>query len=143
MGRSASNAATPLWQPHRTYVHQTLLSSTGQDSGAWDDMNIDTFNSRYRLSHKHLELSEGGVEIRNEDMAERVAKEMGGVGGVVVSKSTASRWKHSSVPDLATVGAIARVCGVHVGWLTFGEAGGPTPDFVTRPRASDRHSDEG
>ena len=72
---------------------------------------------------------------------ERVAHEMGG--GASVSGNAASRWKRSSMPDLETVGAIARVFGIHVGWLAFGVAGGPPPDFVTQFPASDQESSEG
>ena len=103
-------------------------------------MEAESFNDRYRLCRKHLELVEGGIEIRNLDMASRVASEIGG--NASVSTSTTSRWRGTTVPDLATVGAIARVFGVNAGWLAYGKSGGPPPDFVTRPRASGRSVEE-
>ena len=136
MGNSTSGAALILW-PSRVQYHLPMdMSIYGH---GWD-MDLDSFNGRYRLCHKHLEFVEGGVLIRNQDMAERVAREME-VGSIGVN--TASRWKKSTLPDPATIGAIARVCGVHVGWLVFGEEGGPPPAFVTRLPVSDQTADEG
>ncbi len=95
------------------------------------------FNERYRLAVKFLEIREGTSIISNGEMVRRVAAE---TGGESLTPSSASRWKSKSVPDLAILGAIARVCGVHPGWLAFGEAGGPPPDFVNLRQASTRLS---
>lgn len=94
---------------------------------------MDTFHERYRLAVKYLEIQEGASTISNVEMVRRVAAE---TGGELLTPSSASRWKSTAVPDLAVLGAIARVCGVHPGWLAFGEAGGPPPDFVNLRRAS-------
>ena len=94
---------------------------------------MDTFHERYRLAVKYLEILERASTISNVEMVRRVAEEMG---GEALTPSSASRWKSTAVPDLAVLGAIARVCRVHPGWLAFGEAGGPAPDFVSLPQAS-------
>ncbi len=94
---------------------------------------MDTFHERYRLAVKYLEIQEGASTISNVAMVRRVAAQ---TGGESLTPSSASRWKSTAVPDLAVLGAIARVCGVHPGWLAFGEAGGPPPDFVNLRRAS-------
>ena len=98
---------------------------------------MDTFHERYRLAVKYLEIQEGASTISNVAMVRRVAVEMGGES---LTPSSASRWKSTAVPNLVILGAIARVCGVHPGWLAFGEPGGPPPDFVNRRRASSRLS---
>ncbi len=98
---------------------------------------MDTFNERYRLAVKYLEIREWASTISNVEMVRRVVAE---TGGESLTPSSASRWKSKSVPDLAILGAIARVCGVHPGWLAFGEAGGPPPDFVNLRQASTRPS---
>lgn len=98
---------------------------------------MDTFNERYRLSVKYLEILEGASTISNVEMVRRVAEE---TGGELLTPSSASRWKSTAIPDLANLGAIARVCHVHPGWLAFGEAGGPPPDFSSLPQASTRLS---
>ncbi len=96
---------------------------------------MDTFNERYRLAVKYLEIREWASTISNVEMVRRVAAE---TGGESLTPSSASRWKSTAVPDLSVLGAIAKVCGVHPGWLAFGEAGGPPPDFVNLHRASTR-----
>ncbi len=98
---------------------------------------MDTFHERYRLAVKYLEIREGASTISNVAMVRRVAAE---TGGESLTPSSASRWKSTAVPDLAVLGAIARVCGVHPGWLAFGKAGGPPPDFVNLHQASTRLS---
>ena len=98
---------------------------------------MDTFHERYRLAVKYLEIREGASTISNVEMVRRVAAEMD---GEPLTPSSASRWKSEAVPDLASLGAIARVCGVHPGWLAFGEAGGQPPDFVNLRQASSRPS---
>ena len=72
---------------------------------------MDTFHERYRLAVKYLEIREGASTISNVAMVRRVAAEMGGES---LTPSSASRWKSKAVPDLAILGAIARVCGPYV-----------------------------
>ena len=98
---------------------------------------MDTFNERYRLAVKYLEIREWASTVSNVEMVRRVAAE---TGGESLTPSSASRWKSTAVPDLAILGAIAQVCGVHPGWLAFGEGGGPPPDFVNLHQASTRLS---
>ena len=98
---------------------------------------MNTFHERYRLAVKYLEIREGASTISNGEMVRRVAAE---AGGESLSPSSASRWKSKAVPNLAILGAIARVCGVHPGWLAFGEVGGPPPDFINLPQTSTRLS---
>ena len=98
---------------------------------------MDRFNERYRLAVKFLEIREGASTISNVEIVRRVAAE---TGGESLSPSSASRWKSKAVPDLSILGVIAQVCGVHPGWLAFGEVGGPPPDFVNLPQASTRRS---
>ncbi len=94
---------------------------------------MDTFNERYRLAVKYLEIREWASTISNVEMVRRVAAE---TGGESLTPSSASRWKSTAVPDLSVLGAIAQVCGVHPGWLAFGAEGGPPPDFINLPQAS-------
>lgn len=42
-----------------------------------------------------------------------------------VSPSSVKRWEEGTIPDVATVAAIAAACGVSAGWLAFGEGDGP------------------
>lgn len=87
----------------------------------------------------HLSAREGR-KVPQAEVAGLVAKALGN--GDPVSPSTVGRWLKGSVPDLATLEAIAVVCGVDPGWLTFGRAssapapGNPAADQAVRVESS-------
>jgi transcriptional regulator with XRE-family HTH domain len=58
-----------------------------------------------------------------------------------VSPSSVKRWEEGTVPDVATIAAIAAVCGVSPGWPAFGEGEGPE-GASKAPARKQRHSAE-
>lgn len=76
--------------------------------------------------------------ITHPELAEMVGREMGGVS---IHQTTVSRWFTESFPSRPTMAALARVLGVDVGWLAYGEGeppddrDGSEPDAMPRPTA--------
>lgn len=66
------------------------------------------------------------------------------LGRETLTASTVQRWEEGSEPDLATIAAIASVCGVDPGWLAFGAASkAPPPENPVEIRMRRRRQDRG
>jgi transcriptional regulator with XRE-family HTH domain len=76
-----------------------------------------------RLAYSMATKSKVSQEALGALVSERLGREQR------ITGATVSRWESGgAVPDLATVEAIAEVCGVDPGWLAFGEkSAAPAP----------------
>ena len=104
-----------------------------------DAQVIDPEGFAGRVFQAHLILTGRlGRKVGHAEMAEMVAEK---AGEDPVTPSTVSRWFKGTIPNASTLLAIAQVCEVDPGWLTFGndsDASGPGNPAVDRAKPVDR-----
>ena len=88
----------------------------------------EAFSERLSWAVRHFRLVEGR-EVTHEEIGASVGLL---VGLEPIGPSNVSRWRHGSVPDLATIAAVATVLSVDPGWLAFGEisSAGPPDSYL-------------
>ena len=113
------------------------------------EMSIgETFADRMSLAYTTLCRQRQGQILKLEltEFGQRIGSRMM---RPAVSPAMIMEWFAGTVPDVATVQAVAEVCGVDPGWLAFGSASGapaprvgqPTPGGS--PQAAQRRSPNG
>src|SRR5215216_2805109 len=86
-----------------------------------DIMVGETFADRMSLSYTALcRLRHGRIrKIELTEFGQRIGARLM---RPAVSPSTIMEWFAGEIPDVATVQAVAEVCGVDPGWLAFGSS---------------------
>ena len=98
----------------------------------------ETFADRMSLAYTALCRERQG-EIRKLELTEFGHRIGARLMRLPIPPATLMEWFAGTVPDVATVQAIAEVCGVDPGWLAFGAASGaPTPKVGAQPPQSRR-----